>query len=438
MTTSSVERFVTDFGQVEAVLPGAGAAAVARLRREALERLRETGLPDTRDEDWKYTSVAGLDRRAFRPSALLPAPSAEAVEALLAAHALPDALRLVFVNGRLDAARSTLEALPEGLEVRPLGVALADVADELPVAANGFDALNRAFLTDGAHIRLAEGLTLGRPLQLLFLCLPGAEAPAIHQAVLLDLGRGASASLIESHLGAGEGEALVTSLTRVRAGAGSRLERLKIEAGPRRGFHVGRSLIEQGRDSTVIDHSVSFGAALARHDIQVNLGEPGAACTLNGLYLADGRRHVDHHTRIDHLAPHTTSEELYKGVLDGAGRAVFNGKVVVHPGADKTSARQANHNLLLSANAEIDTKPELEILADDVQCAHGATVGQLDETALFYLRSRAIDEPTARGFLTYAFAAEALGRIGVASAREQLRAGLVALLKAPAVLGEPL
>lgn len=432
MAAKGIEAFIADFDQVEAALPGAGDAVVDRLRRDALGRLRERGLPTTRDEEWKYTNVAAITRRSFRPSAGARPPEGAALDALLERARLPGALALVFVNGRLDAGRSDLASLPEGLSLRPLGTALAEVATELPAAESGFDDLNLAFLTDGAHLSVAPGLELARPLQLLFVALPGSEALAVHQAVMLTLGEHARLGLIETHIG--EGEALSTSVTRVRLAAGARLERCKVEWGANRAYHIGRTLYEQQRDSEVLDHSISFGALLARHDVQVALREPGARCTLNGLYLADGRRHVDHHTRVDHLAPHTHSDEIYRGVLDGGGRAVFNGKVVVHSGADKTDARQANHNLLLSAHAEVDTKPELQIYADDVKCAHGATVGQLSDEALFYLRSRAIDERTARGFLIYAFAVEALARIGMAPVRHSLRHLLAGMLNAPAEL----
>jgi len=245
---------------------------------------------------------------------------------------------------------------------------------------------------------------------------------AIFPQVWIRAGRGARVRVIETFKSVANAIGFTNILTDIVAAEQASVEHVKIQDENAKSYHIGNLFIEQARDSEVVSHSLSFGAQLARQDIRVTLDAENAATILNGFYMAEGRQHVDHHTRVDHVAPHTRSEESYKGVLGGAARGVFNGKVVVHPRAFKTDARQSNNCLLLSKDAEADSKPELEIYADDVKCAHGATVGQLDANALFYLRSRGIDADAARRLLTFAFAAEVLNRVPDAPIREALTA----------------
>ncbi len=344
--------------------------------------------------------------------------------AALLAEAEFGAPRLMFVDGFLDAP-DALPAMPEGVSIRALA-SLLEAGGSLAEAAlpAGFDdrampALNGAFLTDGVIIEVAAGTTLEQPLHLLFLA-SGAARMAQYPRVMLRAGANSAVTIIEHYLGRGDAASLTNTVTIIDAGPGARVEHCKVQDEGDGAIHVGSLFATQARDSEVTSHSISLGAALARHDIDIRLDEPGAGVVLNGLYLAGGSQHVDHHTRVDHAAPHTRSEEDYRGVIDDAGHAVFNGRVLVRRDSQKIDAAQSNRNLLLSSKAEIDTKPELEIYADDVKCSHGATVGQLDEQALFYLRSRGIQEQTARALLTFAFADDVINRVPVEALRARL------------------
>ncbi len=239
---------------------------------------------------------------------------------------------------------------------------------------------------------------------------------------------------MESYLGTNDAEYFNNTVTEIVTAKGARLEHYKLQQEGPRGFHIGNTSVRQHRDSQLASHAISLGGALIRNDIDTELAEEGANVLMNGLYMAAGHQHVDNHTCISHAKPHTTSTEHYRGVLDGHARGVFNGRVVVQPRAQKTEARQANANLLLSDDAEVDTKPELEIYADDVKCSHGASVGQLDENMLFYLRSRAIEEKTAKGLLTFAFADEVIKDIKFAPIRERLESVVVGKLPDPALI----
>jgi Fe-S cluster assembly protein SufD len=296
-------------------------------------------------------------------------------------------------------------------------------------------ALNAAFMSDGAYIYLPDDAVIEDPVHLLFITTNQDEPLAVYPRVFVEAGANTRLTVVESYGSRGESQNLTNTLTEIVAQAQARIEHYKIQRESVSNYHLGKVCIEQGRGAQIISYSIALGAALARNDIAVRLGVEGAAVTLNGLYMVRGRQHVDHHTRIDHLSPHTSSEEFYRGVLDGYARAVFNGKVVVHEGAQKTDARQANQNLLLSRNAEVDTKPELQIYANDVKCSHGATVGSLDENALFYLRSRGINQDTARSLLTYAFAEEVLKGIGLAPIRACLENIITPSLTLPLIKG---
>ncbi|MGQ0657788.1 MAG: Fe-S cluster assembly protein SufD [Chromatiales bacterium] len=414
-------NFVAEFERVAASLPGD--AAMSGRRRGAIERFRALGLPDTRREAWKYTNVTPLARTAYRAAAREDAdvPASDLVPLRSDAQ---DAIRVVFVNGHQRDDLSVQGPLPAGLTIRSVAAVLRETPDEVVRAeadkAPPFIVLNEAFCSEGALIAIADGTAVELPIELIFITAGDADNLAVYPRVLVQAGAGAQARIIEIYRGSVQTARFTNAVTQIRAGNGARIEHYLVQDEAARTFHIGHLDVEQARSSVVVSHSIALGGLLARRDIEVRLQAEQADVTLNGLYLAGGRQHIDHHTRIDHLAPHTRSEEFYRGILSQHGRAVFNGKVVVHPGAFKTDAQQANHNLLLSKDAEIDTKPELQIHADDVKCAHGATVGQLDADALFYLRARGLDEPAARGLLTYAFAADVIARIGVESLRRDL------------------
>jgi len=406
----------------------AGAPAwLARLQSSGRDRFAELGFPTSRDEDWRYTDVGPILRAGLDPSAGT-AGSLDA--AALARYALPglQVHTLVFVNGRHSPALSRVGTLPAGAFAGSLADALAGKVPGLDTAlgqiagatTHGFAALNTALIDDGLCVIIPAGCSIDQPIHALFLTDPAGHGAVASPRNLVLAGEGGRATVIEHHAGTLEGPYLTNALTELRAGPGARVEHYRLQDQGVQSFHVSGLHLELGPDARVIAHSVDLGGRLVRNDVYARLAAPGAECELNGLYVATGRQHVDNFTRVDHLKPNGTSREFYKGVLDGRGRSVFHGRVVVHPDAQHTDAQQTNNNLLLSRDAEADTKPQLEIYADDVKCSHGATVGQLDPDALFYLRARAIDAATARDLLTYAFANEVLNRMALAPLRESL------------------
>ncbi len=409
-------------------LPGARHDAVQAHRRRAIRAFTARGLPATRDEDWKYTGLSRLT--AALGEGWWDSSGQPEISTLNAGEtddlAIPglDAYRLVFIDGQFDGGES---ALPDGVAIRPL----ADLLENRPEQAlklleldekaplyNGFVALNAAMAADGLCICIGDGICLDKPLYILHLAGPSGRVAHIRHGIAL--GDNAEAAVIEHFCGGPDGSGLTNTVTGIRLQQGAKLSHYRLQQEPESRFHIGRVEVEQARDSYYASHSIALGAALSRTDIRVNLNGKGAGCLLNGLYVTAGRQHADHHTRIDHAEPGCKSREIYRGILDGRSRAVFNGKVVVHKNAQQTDAQQSNGNLLLSAGSEIDTKPELEIYADDVKCAHGATIGQLDEAQVFYLRTRGLSEADARNVLTFAFAGDALARMPHAPVRKFL------------------
>lgn len=428
-----LENHYTDsFASVRGTLPGAGLPWLDALRGKAMEHYAVTGLPTTRVEEWKYTNVRAIARHTFQTSpetctGLMEDDLGEALMEDLGAH------RFTFLNGRYSPQLSRPGALPDGVKIRSMSAALQEMPEVLePVlaryaddSASGFAALNLAFFTDGAVLVLEEGARLERPVQLVFLSTAQGD-PASHNLRNLVLaGAGSAATVIEHYLSIGDPVYLNNAVTEIVLSANAEVEHYKLQQESQKGFHVATLQAHQAQDSRLTSHSVSVGASLARNDINSVLDAEGAGCDLNGLYITGGRQHVDYHTRVEHRKPNGTSREYYKGVLSGKSRAVFNGKVHVHQDAQKTDAEQGNRNLLLSRDAEIDTKPELEIYADDVKCSHGATIGQLDETSVFYLRSRGVPHAIARGMLTYGFAHDVVERMGLEPVRHLIEEILV-------------
>ena len=416
--------FLAAFGERQARLAGASLPWLRCARSDALERFAVLGLPTTRDEDWKYTSVAAIERRVFGIAA--EASPDRQLAAVVARHALDGTHRLVFVDGHYVPALSHVGALPAGARVGSLALAVTAYPDRLAesfandgAADSGFGALNAALWSDGAWIELAPGVELELPVHLLFLTTCNDLASFPHN--LIHAGAGAAVTLIEHHAGPDDASYLTDAVTRIVLGQGARVAHTKLQQEGRRSFHIAAIHAEQAQDSRFGSHAFAFGGQLARSEIATRFGAEGCEAQLVGLYVGSGRQHVDHHTCVDHARPRGTSREIYKGVLDGNSRAVFNGRVIVRADAQQTDAQQSNRNLLLSDSAEIDTKPQLEIWADDVKCAHGATVGQLDADQLHYLRSRGIDEAAARALLIRAFAADTLGGIEHAGLRARLQ-----------------
>ncbi|HEV2914583.1 MAG TPA: Fe-S cluster assembly protein SufD [Pyrinomonadaceae bacterium] len=440
-----VSQIVTDksvygahFRAFQQSLSGSAAASTTtsswldRLRESAIGRFEQLGFPTTSMEEWKYTNVAPIAKTIFEPAPTADAPTrdAQALEPFLYAEAR--ATRLVFVNGFYSRELSSLDALPEGAVAMNLADALGEgeyaevVREQLARSAdyndNAFTALNTAFISNGAFLFIPKGVRVESPVHLLFLSDPRAEKPTVSfPRVLVVAGEGSEATVIESYAGAHDGASYLTNaVVEIVLKEGARLEYYKVQNESREAFHIATTAAALGRNSSFDSTTITMGARLARHDIFVRLDDEGAECWVDGLYIVGEGQHADTHSLIDHRRPHCTSHQLYKGILDGKSRAVFNGKVFVREGAQKTDAMQTNRNLLLSDEARVDTKPQLEIFADDVKCAHGATVGQLEEEELFYLVSRGLHPELARNLLTYGFAEEVISKIKIESIKAQL------------------
>ncbi len=391
------------------------------LREQALERFLRHGFPGTHEESWRYTNLRNLTRRVFVPAA----DGTLSAEQLNACR-IPDleGHLLVFLDGRLLDQHSD-QGSPAGLRISHLEVQDGDESGQtLPAFSN----LNTAFAHDARLLQVDANTSLETPLYLLFISSDKQQPTMLHPRVELSAGANSRFSLVEHHVSLGQDENLVNSVINISLDVGARVTHTRIQDASSKSFQICRVTVDQARDSHYTHHHVCLGSALARLDIDVSLNEPGAEAELFGLMLGKGRQHMDTHTQVDHIAPHTRSREVYRCVLDGNSRGVFNGKVVVHRDAQKIEAHQASNNLLLSEQAEIDTKPELEIYADDVKCSHGATVGQLDKAALFYLLSRGIERTMARSLLVFAFADEIVAGIGETSIRHAMEKRIVSQL----------
>ena len=419
--------YVADFTELSSNGGGAEPVWLRDTRRAGIEKFAELGFPTPRNEDWHFTSVAPIAESVFSPlrgaSGQLAKSELEPFQFGQRAWPL-----LVFVNGRYDASLSTLGALAKGIRVIDLATAMRSELSLIepwlgklsPVADRSFSALNAAFMADGAVIHIAPDTESPIPLHVIFVSDSNAAKGVAHLRNLIVAGRNSKTTVIESYVSLGDSGYFTNAVTEVEVEAGATLTHYKIQRESQRAFHVHTIDARQGRDSHYVSFSFATGGALSRTNIYTNLAGAGCGATLNGLYMADDEQHVDHQTNIIHSEPNCFSREIYKGILSGSAHGVFNGKVYVHPIAQKTDGKQTNNNLLLSEGARIDTKPQLEIFADDVRCTHGATVGRLDEMALFYMKSRGVSADKATRLLTYAFAADVLETIEVAAVRDEL------------------
>lgn len=423
----ALETFVRAFDAIGVDAAGEP-ARVTQSRRQALEELLRSGLPTRHTEDWKYTSLRALDAMDLAATA----PSARLnQEALLAAGALlVSGPRLVFVDGAFDAELSHLNDLPPGLRLAPWGARLSPsatgVGTVLDAAApsGAFDAINRMFARDGMVLELGAGVCLDAPIIVIMV---QTRAGASHLRHVLSLGQGCSARVIEQHLGLAQvGPYLASSVTRAELARGAKLQHVRLQDESDAAVHVSQLHAVQGEDSALEAQILVLGAGLSRQEIHVAHDAPGCRTELRGVSVLAGEQHGDVHLGIEHRHPRGTSRTAVCGVFDDAAHGVFTGRVTVHPGAQKTDAGMINRNLLLSPRAEADTRPQLQIDADDVLCSHGATVGQLDAEALFYLQSRGIAAPLARAMLVQTFVAQALPDIGWEPLRAQVRARLAA------------
>ena len=399
------------------------------VRARGAATFREEGLPTTRHEEWRFTPVAVV---AEVPPQPVPASQADAVAVDGFLFREFDGPQLVFVDGHFAPQYSRLVDLPAGVRVSSIADLLAQdpaalqqhLSTAIRFRQHGFTALNDAWFTDGAAVLVAANSVIEAPIHVLYF---STGAGASYPRTLLVAGANSQVSFVES-FGGTDTRYLTNALTEVLSGEGAHVDHYKVNRESSRAYHVSSTHLVLARSSVFFTHNVSLGGQLTRNDINATLDGEGIECTVNGLYLADGDRLVDNHTAIDHAKPHCHSYEIYKGVLDGSSRGVFNGKIFVREDAQKTDAKQTNQVLLLSDDATIDTKPQLEIFADDVKCTHGATVGQLSEEALFYLRARGIGKQDARALLIHAFAESVIENIRIDGVRHALEQVLLARL----------
>jgi Fe-S cluster assembly protein SufD len=398
------------------------------IRRGAMDRFAHTGFPSARDEEWRFTPVTPIAQTSWRPAG---GGGEEVAREQLAPFVFghEEWCSLVFLNGEYAPGLSFAGQLPPGVVVTSLSEALRNGGDVLPrhfaryarIEENPFTALNTALFRDGGFVHVPAGLDLPLPINLVFVTTADATGTAIHPRNLIVVERNARASVVESYVTLAPGARYWTNpVTEVWTGANSWVEHTRIQRESEAAYHVATTQAEVSRDSHYRSFSMAMGAALARHNLNARLADQYSEALLYGLYITHGEQLVDNHTVLYHDHPHCHSWEVYKGILDGRSRAVFNGKVMVKREAQKTDAKQTNRNLVLSDFAKVDTKPQLEIFADDVKCTHGATVGQLDEVALFYAQSRGLPAAEARRLLTYAFAAEVIEEVALEPVRTEL------------------
>jgi Fe-S cluster assembly protein SufD len=393
-------------------------AWLAKRRNEALAAFEAAGFPHVTQEEWRYTNVAPIVRERYE---VAPPPGCAVARDDLESHAFPvfACSLFAFVNGRFAPELSAGRGLPGGARVESLAALAADPPAWLSESfgalvdpkAHPFAALNQAFCDDGAVIHVPRGADVGEPVHLVFVSAGSEPRSVVHPRVLVVAEAGSHLQLIQDHVAVGNATGFTNPVTEVVVGENASVSWVLLQREPVHRHHVSNLVVRQERASRFSAHTLTLGGALVRNDASVLLAGEGAECRLQGLFVGGGRQLLDNHTLVDHAVPHCTSHELYKGILGGAARGVFRGRIVVRPDAQKTDAYQSNPNLLVGPKAEIDTKPQLEIYADDVKCSHGATIGQLDQKALFYLRSRGIDESQARDMLTRAFGGEILAAL---------------------------
>lgn len=424
--SAQIEQYLSAFDRFEE--RGAGPAWVRAIRKEAISRFADLGFPTPKDEDWKYTNVAPILKVPFvlAPMESNGVNSVEALERLTSVGS--SSHRLVFVNGHFSPELSSRQRLPEGMTAGNLEEALAGdpaalrshLAHYADFQSHAFVALNTAFMQDGALVHVPKGVIVNQPVFLLFVTVGGGDATVSYPRNLIVADRESQLTVVEGYFGLNGRVYFTNGVTEIITGENAVVDHYKLLRESDAAFHVATQQAYLGRSSIFASHVIALGGALVRNDVNAVLEGEGIECTLNGLFVANGQQHVDNHTRIDHVKPHCMSRELYKGILDGKARGVFNGKIYVHNSAPKTDAKQTNKNLLLSEEASIDTKPQLEIYNNDVKCTHGSTIGQIGQDALFYLRARGIGLKEARALLTYAFASEVIRGIKVDLIRDQL------------------
>ena len=427
--SAQLESYLESFSEFGKTAAGHKLPWLRKRREDAFARFCEVGFPTTHDEDWRFTNISVLAKTPFR----LPAGSLHISKADLAPWLVTEAAcQLVFVDGRFNRELSSLGSLPAGVTVSSLAETIrtnpeaieAHLGHYLDIQRDAFSALNTAFAEDGGYVHIRKGAVLEQPIHLLFVSTAGDAPVMTHPRNLIVAEDESQAAIVEDYVSLSGGAAFCNTATELVAGESAVVSHYMLEREDRETFNISTLRIQQGRSSNVSTHSVLLGGGLVRNNVHPVLGGEGAECLINGLFIGSGRQHLDNYMLVEHASPHCDSRQFYNGILDGSSHGVFHGRIIVHKDAQKTDAKQTNRNLLLSDDAQIDTKPQLEIYADDVKCTHGATIGQIDEVALFYLRSRGIEEVAARKLLLQAFASECLDRMKQESLRAQLE-GLI-------------
>jgi Fe-S cluster assembly protein SufD len=413
--------------------PQGGPRWLDDLRARGAAKFASLGIPTVRDEEWRFTNVAPIGAVDFQLAGQISGTADR-----LNGFAYTDApIRLVVVNGRFDTTLSRTKGLPARVQAGSLASALKDYADVVQryfgqiadINTRSFTALNTAFVQDGAFVHVPEGIVVETPIHVVFMTGgEGAGHVMAHPRTLVVAGAGAQVTVVESYIGAAGEAYFSNAVTEVFVGENAGVTHHKVQQESLEAFHVGTIHVHTSRSARFSSHSFSLGGKIVRNDANAILDGEGGDCTLNGLYLADRDRLVDNHTVIDHAKAHCGSHEVYKGILGGSARAIFNGKIIVRQDAQKTDAKQTNRALLLTDGATINTKPQLEIFADDVKCTHGAAIGQLDDEAIFYLRARGLPYAEARDMLIHAFAGQVLEGVAIEPLRAALEVELFAQL----------
>jgi Fe-S cluster assembly protein SufD len=422
MTTAKASWYAAEYSNIAPILCGQSLLWLEEQRLKALSQFSEQGFPSSHEEEWRYTNVSAIEKKKFSPT-INKTKNLVDIE-WLKLYQLQEAWSVVLVDGHFSAELSSLEDLP----VDVLVMGMADALQKLPetlenyinqavtIDENSFIAFNTAWFTDGLFVSVNAKRILEKPIQVLHVATQQDVLAATRTVIILD--KMAEASIIETYVGY-DNAYLSSTVTEVFVGQNAHLTLYKMQCESEKAYHFGGIYVKQDRDAHFTHHNFAFGALLARSDIHTDL-DHASECELNGLYLGVKRQHIDSHTRINHIKPHGISRELYKGVLDDRARGVFQGRVIVAKDAQQTDSQMNNRYLLLSDDAEADSKPQLEIYADDVKCGHGVTVGQLDEKSIFYLQSRCIDEEAARNILTFAFANEMVDRVKIKVLHEMI------------------
>ena len=423
--TEQLGTYLESFTEFHKRAPGKDQPWLRELREKAFARFCETGFPTTHDEDWRFTNVSPISKTSFRLAVGETLPSIEQVKPFFVHGA---ACQLVFVNGKFAEPLSSIGSLPSGVRVSSLAAHISrdpaalqpHLGRYLNIDRDAFSALNTAFLEDGAYVHIRRGTVIRDPICILYIS-TSSETPLMsHPRNLIVAENETQATIAEDYVSFGESPAFCNTATELFAGDNAAISHYMIEREHKQAFNISTLRIEQGRSANVSSHSVLLGGGLVRNNVHPVLAGEGSECLINGLFIGNGQQHLDNYMLVEHASPHCASRQFYNGILDDQAHGVFHGRIIVHKDAQKTDAKQTNRNLLLSDDARIDTKPQLEIYADDVKCTHGATIGQIEENALFYLRSRGIDEISARKLLLLAFANECLDRMAANPAREHV------------------